>query len=140
MGIPKGYVLTKEQIEILKNFADAPLDDGPQGSGPTDPPTPIPVPRTNPPTPTPVPSPSHPFDLAPHEPELVAPTIPGFKPTKDRTKNFMGFGGGGPAEHRELLQDLARGIKYVCCWQTIFFLASRKAGKQRPSGRCQHFS
>ena len=90
MSIPDGVAsLTKAQIKVLQDFANLPL---PGGGKPGDPP------KSN-----------YPHDLEPHEPELEAPILPKFKPTKDKTKNLMGFGGGDPADHRDLVEQLSAG-------------------------------
>src|SRR5829696_2242316 len=90
MSIPDGVAsLTKEQIKVLRDFAKLPL---PGGGKPGDPP-----------------KSTYPHDLQPHEPELEAPTLPKFKPTKDKTKNLTGFGGGDPADHRDSVEQLSEG-------------------------------
>ena len=90
MSIPDGVAsLTKAQIKVLQDFANLPLAGG---GKPGDPP------KSN-----------YPHDLEPHEPELEAPILPKFKPTKDKTKNLMGFGGGDPADHRNSVEQLSAG-------------------------------
>ena len=53
--------------------------------------------------------PSSPLDIKRYNQTLVAPDIPTFEDTIDRTAGVTGFGGGGPAAYRELLSELTEG-------------------------------
>jgi hypothetical protein len=79
--------LTDQDIAVLEAFAAKPP---PQG---------VPL----------IPSPASPLDIKRYNQTLVAPDIPTFEDTIDHTTGVMGFGGGGPAEHRELLSELTEG-------------------------------
>src|SRR5215207_135270 len=90
MSIPDGVAsLTEEDIKVLQDFAKLPVRGGGRPGAP--------------------PTSTYPHDLEPHEPELEAPILPKFKPTKDKTKNLTGFGGGDPADHRDSVEQLSEG-------------------------------
>jgi hypothetical protein len=56
-----------------------------------------------------IPSPPSPLDIKRYNQTLVAPDIPTFEAAVDHTAGVTGFGGGGPAEYRELLSELTEG-------------------------------
>jgi hypothetical protein len=53
--------------------------------------------------------PVSPLDIKRFNQTLLAPDIPTFQDTVDHTAGVTGFGGGGPAEYRELLSELTEG-------------------------------